>query len=106
LLARRYELALMRTMGASRGGIYLSLLLEGGLLSIGGALIGLGVSRLGIFALAQIIADKFHYDLAAVAILPSELGLAGAAILVGLVAAAIPGISVLRMDISETLAEA
>lgn len=106
LLARRYELALMRTMGASPGGIYLSLLLEGGLLSVGGALIGLVVSRLGIFALAQIIADKFHYDLAAVAILPSELGLAGAALLVGLVAAAIPGISVLRMDISETLADA
>ena len=105
LLARRYELALMRTMGATPGGMYLSLLLEGGLLSIGGALIGLVVSRAGLFALGQIVADKFRYDLASLAVLPSEIWLAGAAVLVGLLAAAIPGISVLRMDISETLAD-
>ena len=105
LLARRYELALMRTMGATPRGIYLSLLLEGGMLSLVGALVGLLVSRAGLFALAQTVADKFRYDLASVAILTPELWLAGAAILVGLLAAAIPGISVLRMDISETLAD-
>lgn len=105
LLARRYELALMRTMGATPRGIYLSLLLEGGMLSLGGALLGLVVSRAGLFALAQTVADKFRYDLASVAVLTPELWLAGAAILVGLLAAAIPGITVLRMDISKTLAD-
>ena len=105
LLARRYELALMRTMGATPSGVYRSLLLEGGLLSVGGAIMGLGVSRLGLFALAQIVEDKFRYDLASLVLLPSEAWLAVAALLVGLLAAAIPGISVLRMDISETLAD-
>lgn len=105
LLARRYELALMRTMGATPSGVYRSLLLEGGLLSAGGAILGLGVSRLGLFALAQIVEDKFRYDLASLVLLPSEAWLAVAALLVGLLAAAIPGISVLRMDISKTLAD-
>lgn len=105
LLARRYELALMRTMGATPSGIYRSLLLEGGLLSAGGAIMGLGVSRMGLFALAQVVEDKFRYDLASLVLLSSEVWLAIAALLVGLLAAAIPGISVLRMDISETLAD-
>ncbi|MGB1074894.1 MAG: ABC transporter permease [Flavobacteriales bacterium] len=105
LLARRYELALMRTMGATPSGIYRSLLLEGGLLSAGGAIMGLGVSRMGLFALAQVVEDKFRYDLASLVLLSSEVWLAVAALLVGLLAAAIPGISVLRMDISETLAD-
>ena len=105
LLARRYELALLRTMGASPAGVYGSLLLEGGLLSTGGALLGLAVGRLGMAALATFVADKFHYDLGTLAVLPGELVLVGGAIGVGLLAAAIPGISVLRMDISKTLSD-
>jgi putative ABC transport system permease protein len=105
LLARRYELAVMRTLGASPLGVYGSLLLEGGLLSAGGALLGLGVGRLGMAALATFVADKFHYDLGTWAILPGEGVLVAGAIAVGLIAAAIPGISVFRMDISKTLSE-
>lgn len=105
LLARRYELALMRTMGASPFGLFGSLLLEGGILSAVGSIWGLIISRLGLAVLAQLVADKFHYDLAALALMPSELVLATMAIFVGLIAAAIPGISALRMDISRTLAD-
>lgn len=105
LLARRYELALMRTMGASPGGLYVSLLLEGGLLSLGGAILGLLLSRGGMVLLAQLVADKFRYDWESLGLLNAEGALVGLAIFVGLVAAAIPGISALRMDISQTLSD-
>ncbi len=106
LLARRYELALMRTMGSSARGLYGSLLLEGGLLSLGGVVLGAVVSRVGIALLATLVEDKFRYDLNALAILPSEWLLAAAAIAVGLLAAAIPGLRALRLDISRTLSDA
>ena len=106
LLARRYELALMRTMGATARGLYGSLLLEGGLLSLGGVVLGAVVSRVGIALLATLVEDKFRYDLNALAILPSEWFLAAAAIAVGLLAAAIPGLRALRLDISRTLSDA
>ena len=105
LLARRYELALMRTMGASPRGLYVSLLLEGGLLSLGGAILGLLLSRGGMVLLAQLVADKFRYDWESLGLLTAEGALVGLAIFVGLVAAAIPGISALRMDISRTLSD-
>lgn len=106
LLSRRYELALLRTMGGSRQGLFLSLLLEGGILSTGGALLGLVLSRLGLVALAQMVEDKFRYDWADIGLLTDELLLAGMAIFVGLIAAAIPGISAVKMDTSRTLSEA
>jgi putative ABC transport system permease protein len=105
LLARRYELALMRTMGASPRGLYFSLLLEGGLLSFGGAILGLILSRGGMVLLAQLVADKFRYDWESLGLLFNEGALVSLAIFVGLVAAAIPGFSALRMDISRTLSD-
>ena len=105
LLARRYELALMQTMGGSRGGLFLLLLLEG-LLSTGGSLLGLVLSRLGLVALAQLVEDKFRYDWSNIGVMPEELVLVGLAIFVGLIAAAIPGISAVRIDTSRTLSEA
>lgn len=101
--ARRYELALMRTMGGSPGTLYKLLLLEGGLLSLGGVVIGLIISRIGLFTLATVVEDKFRYDLADMSILTSEINLALGAIFVGLLAAALPAFKTLRMDISKTL---
>jgi putative ABC transport system permease protein len=105
LLARKYELALLRTMGSSPSGTMLLLLLEGGLLSTGGAALGLGLSRVGLIILAQLIENKFQYDWNSIGILPGEWGLFGMAIFVGLAASAIPGISALKIDISRTLSE-
>lgn len=106
LLARRYELALMRTMGSTARGLYGSLLMEGGLLSLGGVLLGAIISRIGIALLATLVEDKFRYDLNSIAVLPGEWLLALAALLIGLLAAAIPGMRALRLDISHTLADA
>ena len=104
--ARRHELALMRTMGGTPSTLYRLLLLEGGLLSVAGTTLGLILSRVGMTVLGQVVENQFHYDLSSMGILSSEWALAGAAVLVGLLASAIPARRSLRLDISRTLSEA
>ena len=104
--ARRHELALMRTLGGTPSTLYRLLLLEGGLLSIAGTALGLALSRIGMVVLGQMVESQFHYDLGVLTVLPSEWMLSGAAILVGLMASAIPARRSLKLDISRTLSEA
>ena len=104
--ARRHELALMRTLGGTPSTLYRLLLLEGGLLSIAGTALGLALSRIGMVVLGKVVESQFHYDLGVLTVLPSEWMLSGAAILVGLMASAIPARRSLKLDISRTLSEA
>ena len=92
-------------MGSSPFGAFVLLLLEGGILSTGGAALGLIFSRVGLLILAQLIQDKFRYDWSSIGILPNEWALFGMAIFVGFMASAIPGFSALKIDISRTLSE-
>ena len=103
--SRRHELALMRTMGGTPRTLYLLLLQEGGLLSLVGTAMGLLLSRMGLWTLSNVVEQQFHYELAEMALLPSEWMLAAAAIGVGLLASAVPARGSLRLDISQTLRE-
>ena len=103
--SRRHELALMRTMGGTPRTLYLLLLQEGGLLSLVGTGMGLLLSRMGLWTLSNVVEQQFHYELAEMALLPSEWMLAAAAIGVGLLASAMPARGSLRLDISQTLRE-
>ena len=58
--ARRHELALMRTLGGTPSTLYRLLLLEGGVLSIAGAALGLLLSRIGMGVLGQVVESQFH----------------------------------------------
>lgn len=103
--SRRHELALMRTMGGTPRTLYLLLLQEGGLLSLVGTGLGLLLSRMGLWTLSNVVEQQFHYELAEMALLPSEWMLAAAAIGVGLLASAVPARGSLHLDISQTLRE-
>jgi putative ABC transport system permease protein len=103
--SRRQELALMRTMGGTPRTLYLLLLKEGGLLSLVGTGLGLLLSRMGLWTLSNVVEQQFHYELAEMALLPSEWMLGAAAIGVGLLASAVPARGSLRLDISQTLRE-
>jgi putative ABC transport system permease protein len=103
--SRRHELALMRTMGGTPRTLYLLLLQEGGLLSLVGTGLGLLLSRMGLWTLSNVVEQQFHYELAEMALLPSEWMLGAAAMGVGLLASAVPARGSLRLDISQTLRE-
>jgi putative ABC transport system permease protein len=105
LKERRYEMALMLSMGATRAQLFGMLLLEGLVLALIGFVLGIFVSRVGLWLFSNSVSSEYHYDLAAFGILPEEWILLGVAILIGLLAAALPAVGVYRMNISKTLAE-
>ena len=105
LKERRYEMALMVSMGATRAQLFGMLLLEGMVLALIGFGLGIGLSRVGLWLFSGSVSADYHYDLAAFSILPEEWVLLGIAILIGLLAAALPALGVYRMNISRTLAD-
>ena len=105
LKERRYEMALMLSMGATRAQLFGMLLLEGLVLALIGFGLGIVLSRIGLWLFSSSVSSEYHYNLAAFGILPEEWTLLGVAILIGLLAAALPALGVYRMNISRTLAE-
>jgi putative ABC transport system permease protein len=103
---RRYELALMRTMGGTRSTLFTLIIQEGLLLVLLGYVIGLLLSRVGLLVLSHFMQESFHYGLDNLAISTQELALLGLTLLVGLLASAIPAWQALKIDISKTLTNA
>ncbi|WP_128547979.1 ABC transporter permease [Larkinella soli] len=105
LKERRYEMALMLSMGAGRTQLFGMLLLEGLVLSLIGFVLGMLLSRIGLLLFSMRAEQEFHYSLSTMGILPEEWGVLGVAILIGVLAAALPALGIYRMNISRTLAE-
>lgn len=101
---RSYELALMRSMGASSGTLLALLLLEGVLLALLGGVLGILLSKIGLLLVSQLFLATYQITLSSWFV-PEEPFLIGAAVLLGLLAALIPAIRAFRLDISKTLAE-
>ncbi len=103
LKERKYELALMRTMGASRAKLFSLILLEGLLLVVLGYLVGVILSRVGLLILGGLVKENFHYSISDMGITFPELVLLGVTLLVGVVASLLPALRALQIDISKTL---
>jgi putative ABC transport system permease protein len=101
---RRYDLAVMRTLGASRHTLLAQPLLEGLILAAGGAVLGLllghGVAEL----LGRLLPQARDMGLTGLIWRSEELYVVGLALGVGLLAALIPAIQAYRTDIAAALA--
>ncbi len=102
---RKYEMALMLSMGATRTRLFLLLLLEGLFLALLGYTAGILLSRVGLWLFSRAAEQDLHYSLNQFAILPEEIYLLGGALVIGMLAAALPSLGVYRLNISRTLAE-
>ncbi len=105
LKERKYEMALMLSMGATRTTLFLMLLMEGLMLAIIGYLAGIIFSRIGLYIFSKAAEQDFHYSLRQFSLLPEEIYLFIAAIAIGLFAAALPSLGIYNLNISRTLAE-
>jgi putative ABC transport system permease protein len=103
LRERRYELALMRTMGAGRGKLFLLIIMEGLMVAIIGYALGLLLSHGILSVMASNITDDFRYSLSPWRFLPEEIWLLAVALFIGFLAAVIPAVQASRTDIAETL---
>ncbi|TLU98041.1 ABC transporter permease [Dyadobacter luticola] len=105
LKERKYEMALMLSMGATRTRLFLMLLIEGLLLAVVGYFAGILLSRVGLSLFSSAAEQDFHYSLKGFGLLKEEVFLFFGALFIGAVAAALPSLGIYRLNISRTLAE-
>jgi putative ABC transport system permease protein len=104
LKKRKYELALMRSMGASKWTVFSLIQLEGIITTIIGIILGGILSRFGLSVLSQQLNNSFHYQFQISDFSMGEIILVGTTIAGGVLACAIPAYQAYKLDISKTLA--
>lgn len=103
LKERRYDLAIMRAMGASRSTIFFSVLLEGVVLTLLGTCFGLALAHIVIFALPFLLDEAQKTGISGWVFYPEEGIVLAGSLLLGILCALLPAVQAYRTDISETL---
>jgi putative ABC transport system permease protein len=102
---RRYDLAIMRTLGASKTWLFTHILLEGLLLAFLGAAVGFLLGHGAVALTGQALDAASQVSLTGWIWLPVEGVILLLVMLVGLIAALLPAWQTYRIDISQTLAQ-
>ncbi|MCO5249533.1 MAG: ABC transporter permease [Chitinophagales bacterium] len=101
---RKYELAIMRLVGATRYNLINIILIETWITTTIGYLVGMGVSRLGIWILQNKVIQESTLTIA-YKFTPSEKYLLPILLILSTVAVVMPLIYVFRLNVSKILAE-
>lgn len=104
LKERKYELALMLSMGGTRVKLFFMLLLEGIILSLSGYVLGILLSRTGLWLASGALKRGYNYTLEQQFLQKEEIYLLVLALFIGIVAAIIPSLGIYKINISKTLA--
>jgi putative ABC transport system permease protein len=104
LAERRYDLALMRTLGASPGRLMALMLAEGVLLAGLGALAGIALGHALTELLGRALTAAQQVSVTGFTWVPGELWLVAVALGVGVIASLLPAWRAYRTDIAHTLA--
>ena len=105
LKERRYDLAMMRTLGASRRKLMAHVLLEGLLLAGMGVVLGLVLGHAAAAGLGAAVEGAQGMALGGFAVVPGEIVVVALALAAGVVAALLPAYQAYRTDIARVLAE-
>lgn len=100
---RRYELALLRAMGASRLKVFGHIILEGFFLAIIGFILGILLSHTIMTFVGAFMEESYKYNFTGWSFLQKEWLLLLASIMIGIIASLIPAIQASRTDIADTL---
>lgn len=104
LKARRFDLAMLRCLGASREELLLSLLLEGLMLTAAGVAAGLTMGHIAMAALGSWLEARRGVMIDSWIWLPTETVLVFGLLGVGILAALLPAWQAYRTDVAQTLA--
>ena len=104
LKERSYDLAIMRTLGASRGQLFRIVIFEGILLTLAGTIAGLVTGHLVLHVIGA-YQESSQARLTGLILLKNEIYLFAAGIAIGIFAAIIPAIQAYRSNISKILAQ-
>jgi len=104
LKERRYDMAIMRSMGATRTKLFVSVLLEGGVLTTFGCAVGLLMGHGVLMVLNALVEETRKAGIGGMVFYGQEWIILGGSLLLGLICAVIPAIQAYRTDISKVLA--
>lgn len=104
LKERRYDMAIMRAMGASRSTLVKSVVLEGVALTASGALLGLLLGHIALFVFGVVLPGDSHMSIQPFAVYREELFLMMLSVLFGTLTSLLPAIQVYRLNIHNVLA--
>jgi putative ABC transport system permease protein len=104
LAERRYDLAVMRTLGATPAKLMMLLLFEGMLLSLIGAALGIAAGHALTELLGRALTQARQVSVTGLTWVPAELWLIALALGVGVIAALLPAWRAYRTDVAATLA--
>ncbi len=102
---RRYDLAVMRMLGAGRGKLFGLLVLEGLVLALAGAMLGFALGHGATAAIGALLEARNQPPLTGLIWLAEEAWILGGALAVGLGAALVPAWRAGRADVAGILAE-
>ena len=102
---RRYDLALMRSFGASPAKLFGLVITESLILAVFGALCGILLGHLFVEIAANWLAEAKHIHVTGALFMPEESWLLAASVVIGLIAAILPAIRVYCIDIFKTLVQ-
>jgi putative ABC transport system permease protein len=103
LKERKYELALMRSLGASPFKLFGLIVQESLLLCLAGYALGIILGRVGIMLLSYFGENQFQFSVSQNGVAAVELWLLPLTLSIGVIAALIPAIRAYRSDISSIL---
>jgi len=103
---RKYEMALIRTIGATRFQLSSMIILESLILTLLGFGLGLLFSRFGVMFVSSLMEESINYNLSSIKILSEEFWLLVFSVILGVLSSLIPAIQVYKMNISKILADA
>jgi putative ABC transport system permease protein len=103
LKERKYDLAIMRSMGASRSKLVVSTLTEGCLLTFLGSCVGIAIGHTVLFILSVAFSQTQKAGITGFVFYSEEWIILAGSLLLGLLCAAIPAMQAHRTDISKVL---
>lgn len=106
LKERKYELALMRSMGASRFQLFSILILEGLLITILGYIFGIALEKIALYIISQLADEAYSYNFTISFFTLNEILLFAGILTVGFMASLLPSLQAFRLNISKTLSNA
>ena len=104
LKERQYDLAIMRSMGASRGILFVSIILEGSFLTIIGSIVGLVIGHGVLWLFTILVVESQKAGVTANVFYTTEVYIVAGSFILGILCSVIPAVQAYRTDIHKVLA--
>lgn len=104
LKERKYDLAIMRSMGASRSKLLLATQIEGVSLTLCGSMLGIALGHMVLYLFTILVSESQTAGLNAFTFYSEELYLLAGSLVLGMVCSLIPSVQAYRTDIHNVLA--